>query len=115
MNLTTVQTAHTIHFALLLTDPLTSLAAQTSVQYPDVAVGTGGTRLHPTVPDHVLIQGRLEGGGALAVQVVGGRPPGDTPFRMDIIGEDGTLTLTGGAARGARPGCSPSPWTVTRS
>lgn len=104
MNLTTIQTAHTIDFALRLTGPLTSLSALTTVQYPDLTVGDDETPLHRTGPDHVLVQGRLDGGGALAVQVVGGRPPGDTPFRMDIIGEAGTLTLTGGAARGFQAG-----------
>lgn len=104
MNLTTIQAAHTIDFALRLTGPLRSLAALQTVQYPQLMVGTDGTPMHRTVADHLLLQGRLEDGGAFAVQVVGGRPPGDTPFRMDIIGEDGTLTLTGGAARGFQAG-----------
>jgi predicted dehydrogenase len=104
MNLTTIQAAHTIDFALRLTGPLASLSALTTVQYPDLVVGVAATPLHRTVPDHVLVHGRLEGGGALAVQVVGGRPPGDTPFRIDIVGTKATLTLTGGAARGFQAG-----------
>lgn len=104
MNLTTIQTAHTIDFVLQLTGALTSLSALTTVQYPDIQVGDEGDTLHRTVADHVLVQGRLAGGGALAVQVVGGRPPGDTPFRMDIVGEAGTLTFTGGAVRGFQAG-----------
>jgi predicted dehydrogenase len=59
---------------------------------------------HRVVPDHVLLHGRLASGGALAVQVAGGRPPADTPFRMDVTGEDGILTLEGGAARGFQAG-----------
>jgi predicted dehydrogenase len=104
MNLTTIQAAHTIDFALRLTGPLTSLSALTTVQYPDLTVGDDEIPLHRTVPDHLLVQGRLEGGGALAIEVMGGRPPGDTPFRMDVIGEDGSLTLTGGALRGFQAG-----------
>lgn len=104
MNLTTIQTAHTIDFAIRLTGPLSSFSALTTVQYPDLTVGDDQAWLHRTVPDHVLMQGRLENGGALAVQVVGGRPPGDTPFRMDITGTDGSLTLTGGASRGFQAG-----------
>lgn len=104
MNLTTIQAAHTIDFALRLTGPLSSLAALQTIQYPELIVGADGISMHRTVADHVLLQCRLQDGGALAVQVVGGRPPGDTPFRMDIIGEDGTLTLTGGAARGFQAG-----------
>ena len=33
-----------------------------------------------------------------------GRPADDTPFRMDIVGEDGVLALTGGAPRGFQSG-----------
>jgi hypothetical protein len=59
---------------------------------------------HRVVPDHMLLHGRLASGGALAVQVAGGRPPADTPFRMDVTGEDSILTLEGGAARGFQAG-----------
>lgn len=104
MDLTTIQAAHTLDVVLRLTGPLTSFSALTTVQYPDLLVGDDGTPLHRTVPDHVLLQGRLDGGGALAVEVAGGRPPGHTPFRMEIVDEDGSLTLTGGAARGFQAG-----------
>lgn len=104
MNLATIQTAHTLDFTVRLTGPLDSLAALTTVQYPDISVGDDGTPLRRTVADHVLVQGRLSAGGALSGQIVGGRPPGDTPFRLDIMGEEGTLTLTGGAARGFQAG-----------
>lgn len=104
MNLATIQAAHTIDFALRLTGPLASLSAIATIQYPDLEVGDDATPLRRTVPDHVLMQGRLSAGGALTVQVVGGRPPGDTPFRIDIVGEAGTLALTGGAVRGFQAG-----------
>ena len=38
------------------------------------------------------------------MHVVGGRPPGDTPFRMDVVGADGSLALSGGAVRGFQAG-----------
>jgi predicted dehydrogenase len=104
MNLTTIQGAHTIDFALRLTGPLTSLSALTTVQYPELRIGDDATPMHRTIPDHVLVHGRLDGGGALAVQVIGGRPVGETPFRMDIVGDAGALTLTGGALRGFQAG-----------
>lgn len=104
MNLTTIQTAHTIDFALLLAGGLTSLSALTTIQYPELEIQGRDETLQRTVADHVLAQGRLEGGGALSMQVVGGRPPGDTPFRMDVVGERLTLTLVGGAIRGFQAG-----------
>lgn len=104
MNLSTIQTAHTMDFALRLTGPLASLSALTTIQYPDLSIGDDATPLRRTTPDNVLVQGRLNAGGSLSVQVVGGRPPGDTPFRIDIVGQDGTLALTGGAVRGFQSG-----------
>ena len=108
MNLTTIQAAHTVDLALHVAGSLTSLAALRTVRYRDLAVsgadGDAPPVFHRTVPDHVLLQGRFADGGVLAVQVVGGRPPGDAPFRLDIQGELGTLTLEGGGDRGLQAG-----------
>ena len=104
MNLTTIQTAHTVDLAVLLVGQLTSLAALTTTQYPELEVGDRPRPYRRTLPDHVLLHGRLAGGGALAVQVVGGRPPDNTPFRVDVTGEDGVLVLEGGAPRGFQAG-----------
>ena len=69
--------------------------------HPDLTVG--GTQpvehLRRVVPDHVLVQGRLRSGAALALEVSGGRTP-DAPFRAEIRGERGSLTLLGGGPRG---------------
>ena len=104
MNLTTIQMAHTVDLAVSLAGELTSVAALTTVQYPQLAVGDPARPYTRTIPDHVLLHGRLAGGGALAVQVVGGRPADDTPFHLSIVGRDGTLTLDGGAPRGFQAG-----------
>ena len=78
------------------------------MRYRDLTVhgadGDAPETFHRTVPDHVLLQGRFADGGALAIQVVGGRLPGDAPFRLDIQGEHGTLSLDGGGDRGFQAG-----------
>lgn len=104
MNLTTIQAAHTMDLVALLAGRLSSLAALSTVQYPDLQVDGAPGPHRRTVPDHVLLHARLEGGGALAVQVVGGKPADDTPFRLDVHGTRGVLTLTGGAPRGFQSG-----------
>ena len=104
MNLTTIQTAHTLDLAGLLAGPLESLSALTTIQYPTLAVGQPARSYERTIADHVLVHGRSAGGGALAVQVVGGRPADDTPFRAEVVGESGVLRLDGGAARGFQAG-----------
>ena len=103
-NLITVQTAHTVDFAIRLVGQLVSLAALTTVQYPELEVGPQKSPFHRVVADHVLLQARLADGGALAVQVVGGEPVDNAPFRMDIVGENGTVTVEGGAPRGFQTG-----------
>lgn len=104
MNLTTIQAAHTLDFALRLTGRLTSLSALTTTQFPVLEVGDPPRSYRRTLPDHVLVHGRLVEGGALAVQVAGGRAAGDTPLRMELVGETGVLSLDGGAARGFQAG-----------
>jgi hypothetical protein len=78
MNLTTIQMAHTVDFAIQVAGRLTSLAALTTIQYPELEVGDDGRTFRRTIPDRVLLQGRLVDGGALAVQVVGGRTRSST-------------------------------------
>lgn len=108
MNLTTIQTAHTIDFAVHLAGSMTGVAALRTVRYPDLTISDARNgrpdTARRTVPDHVVLHGRLATGGALALQVVGGLPPEDAPFHLDIVGETGTLTLDGGGARGFQAG-----------
>ena len=104
MNLTTIQTAHTADFAVRLLGSLTSLSALGTIQYPQVEVEESPEPLRRTIPDHVLVHGRSTDGAALAMQIVGGRPPEDTPFRLEVTGSDGTLIIDGGAPRGFQTG-----------
>ncbi len=53
--------------------------------------------------DQLLLQGRFAQSDALSVEVAGGRPP-ETPFRLEVVGETGTLRLDGGVPRGFQSG-----------
>jgi len=104
MTLATIQTAHTLDVAVLLCGPLASLSALATTQFPQVRVETHMALYARTVADHLLLHGRFADGGALAVQVVGGRPTDDTPFRLTVTGETGEVVLNGGAPRGFQSG-----------
>ena len=104
MNLVTIQAAHAIDLVLTLAGDLLELSAQTTIQFPELTVDERAESYRRVVADHVLVQGRLAGGGALSVEVAGGRPADRTPFRLDVTGEDGELSLTGGGARGFQAG-----------
>jgi len=104
MNLVSIQAAHSLDLAILLAGQLESLSALTTVQYPELEVPGRAEPARRTIADHVLVHGRLAGGGALAAQIAGGRPADDTVFRLDLVGAHGTLTLEGGAPRGFQAG-----------
>ncbi len=102
-NLITIQGAHTIDLAVTVAGALGDLSALATAQYPEVRAGDAAERRPRTTFDHLLLQGRLASGAALLVEVAGGRPP-ETPFRLEVVGESGTLRLDGGAARGFQSG-----------
>lgn len=102
-NLVTIQGAHTIDLAITVAGALGDLSALTTAQYPEIRAGDGKEVRKRVTFDHLLLQSRLAQGGALSVEVAGGRPP-ETPFRMEVVGETGTLRLDGGAPRGFQSG-----------
>lgn len=104
VTLVTIQGAHTLDFASAILGPLANLTALTSTQYPEVEVGDNRERQARTTPDHLLLQSRLLGGGALTVEVAGGRPADATPFHLEVTGVEGNLVLEGGAPRGFQSG-----------
>ncbi|WP_033346263.1 Gfo/Idh/MocA family oxidoreductase, partial [Catenuloplanes japonicus] len=104
MHLATILLGHTLDLTTYLLGTLTGAAAEFTTRYPGLVVEGTGERLTRVLPDHVLVQGRVRDGVPISVQVTGGRPPADTPFRMEIEGEDGTLVLAGGSPRGFQAG-----------
>jgi predicted dehydrogenase len=104
MNLATIQAAHTIDLAILLGGELESLSVLATIQYPDLRVEGEERLLHRTNADHLLVSARLVGGGALSARVIGGRPTDATPFRLEVVGDAGSLVIEGGAPRGFQSG-----------
>ena len=102
-NLVTIQGAHTIDLAITVAGALGDLSALATAQYPEIRAGDDKEVRKRVTFDHLLMQGRLAKGGTLSVEVAGGRPP-ETPFRMEVVGETGTLRLDGGAPRGFQSG-----------
>jgi len=103
VNLVTVQGAHTVDLVLSLLGGFADLSALATTQYPVVRIGDGAPQQRRTF-DHLLVQARLTIGVVATIEVAGGRPEGDTPFRLEVTGTDGTLLLQGGALRGFQAG-----------
>ena len=84
VNLVIVQGAHTIDLLIALLGELADASALATRQYPHVQVGGEDRIIARDTFDHLIVQGRLEGGGALAAEIVGGRPKARTPFELVI-------------------------------
>ncbi|MEU2358882.1 Gfo/Idh/MocA family oxidoreductase [Streptomyces misionensis] len=102
-SLGTIQTAHTLDAVTSLVGPLDDLAAILDIQYPEVVVD-GEQTIARTLTDHVVAHGRAASGATVSIEVIGGRPDGDTPFRLEIYGDQGVLTIEGGGPRGFQAG-----------
>lgn len=103
--LVSIHGGHPLDLACMVLGPLAEMSALTSIQYPEIEVGDDAKRQPRVIPDHLLVQARLaEGGGALSLEVAGGRPSGATPFRLEVTGDGGDLILEGGAPRGFQSG-----------
>ena len=102
--LVTIHGGHALDLACAVLGGFHEVTALTTTQYPEIKVGDEGQRQARTIPDHLLVQARLAGGGALSVEVVGGCPPGATPFHLEVTGEEGKLSLEGAAPRGFQSG-----------
>ena len=104
VTLVTIQGAHTLDFAVALLGPWTALSALTTTQFPDIQVGDPPVSKLRSTPDHLLVQSRSTVDTAISIEVAGGRPAREVPFRMEVTGERGDLVLEGGAIRGFQSG-----------
>ena len=98
----TIHGGHAVDAAIAVLGPLAEMVVLNSTQFQAVSVG-GARTLARTIPDDIRLLARLASGGALTLEVVGGRGK-DSVFSFQITGERGTLRLDGGAARGFQSG-----------
>ena len=103
VNMITIQGAHTLDLAIAVAGSFDDLNALATRQYPEIYVGNDASPRARSTFDHLLVLARLSDGGALSAEVAGGRPP-EAPFRLEVAGDDGVLTLDGGGARGFQAG-----------
>lgn len=98
--LVSIHGGHALDLAIAVLGQFAEVSALTTIQYPKIEVGDDSMRQARSVPDHLLVQARLTDGGALSLEVAGGRSPGASQFRLEVVGETGVLALDGGAPRG---------------
>ncbi len=104
VTLVTIQGAHTLDTGIAVLGEYTGINALATTQFPHVKIGKAARQATRTTPDHILTQSRLANQAALSIEVAGGRPADNTPFRLEVTGETGVLLLEGGAMRGFQSG-----------
>jgi predicted dehydrogenase len=96
--LVSIHGGHALDLAIAVLGSLANVTALTTIQYPQIEVDDSTqTR---SIPDHLLVESQLMNSGALSIEVAGGRPPAAFRFRLEVVGDKGTLALDGGAMRG---------------
>ncbi len=100
----TIHGGHAMDTVVALLGKLDVLDALGTIQYKRIDVEKGTRELERTIPDHLLVETKLDAGAGVGVEVDGGRRPSDSTFRFDITGERQSLTLVGGAAVGFQAG-----------
>ncbi len=104
VNLVIIQGARTIDLMIALLGGLSDASALATRQYPQVAVAGEDRSITRETFDHIIAQGELNAGGTFVAEIMGGRPEGQTPFELVVMGDKGDLSLTGGAVRGFQSG-----------
>jgi predicted dehydrogenase len=98
--LVSIHGGHALDLAIAVLGQFADVSALATTQYPEIEISDDSTRQARSIPDHLLVQAHLKNNGALSIEVAGGRPPEALLFRLEVVGETGTLTLDGGALRG---------------
>jgi predicted dehydrogenase len=96
--LSTISGGHTIAAMEALAGAYTEVDARSSIIYPDIGILGSNETVKRTVPDHVLVIGKHASGCLSSLEVMGGQP--GVPFRLDMIGSNGSLAITTERARG---------------
>ena len=98
----TIHAGHGIDAVIAVLGGLTDVAVLASMQFPTVEVTEPARTLRRTIPDHIVLQSRLQYGGVVSAEFAGGRP--NPRFRFEVVGDRGVVVLQGAALRGFQSG-----------
>lgn len=104
VTLVTIQGAQTLDLVIAVLGELKDVSALATTQYPEVRFGDDAAPQFRSTPDHLFAHSCLRDGNAVAVEVAGGRPAETVSFHLEVTGDKGDLTLSGGAIRGFQSG-----------
>jgi predicted dehydrogenase len=91
-NVLTIPGGHSLDALCHCLGEFAELSAKVMTQRPQALVAETGETIEVSSPDHVAVQGLLEGGALVCAQITGGAPRGPR-FEMRVAGEEGTLVM----------------------
>lgn len=92
--MSTILTGHALDTCVAVLGGLREVQALTTIKWPHVQLTDRDGYVVRDTPDYLSIQGRFANGAVLNAELDGGRP-GNTPFSLEIVGTQGSLTLSG--------------------
>ena len=100
--LETIAGGHTLAAIEAIVGPYAEVDARNSTLLPTVRIMGSDERVARTCADHMLVLGKHDSGCVSTLEVVGGTPA--TLFNLELVGETGSLKITGGHAGGFQVG-----------
>ncbi len=100
-NMSTILTGHALDVATFVMGGLAEVQSLASIKFPEVRMTDRKGHVTRDTPDYLSVQGRFNSGAMLNADLEGGR---DRPFRMEVAGTEGMLTLSGGHPYGFQSG-----------
>jgi predicted dehydrogenase len=91
--LATIGGGHTLAAVEALAGPYAEIDARDSILFDKVRVARTQEIVERTCADHMMVLGKHQSGCVSTMEVTGGSP--SAPFRLELVGENGWLTITG--------------------
>jgi predicted dehydrogenase len=100
--LATIAGGHTLAALEAIVGPYVEIDARNSILLEKVRIQGSREIIERTCADHMMILGKHRGGCVSSLEVIGGVP--SRPFLLELVGDQGSLRLTGGHAGGYQVG-----------
>lgn len=101
--MSTILTGHLMDLGIHVLGPLAELQALATIKHAQVKLTDREGFVERDTPDYLSVHGRFANGAMLNAELDGGRP-GDTPFRFEVVGTEGSLALRGSHPYGFQAG-----------
>lgn len=101
--MSTILTGHVLDLSIFLLGGIREIGALATIKWPDVKLSDAAGSVPRNTPDHLSVQALFDNGCVLSAVLDGGRLD-NPPFVFEVMGDSGSLTLSGGHPYGYQAG-----------